>query len=1240
MKIFRPFRYAWLLAGAVFCLFIAIISEQWLPRVLTDISFRSRVRAAQRAVYEKDTLSDTLLKKLAEYSDNPDHKASTYLYHASEHHSIFLYIIERGVVTYWTTNNTLPAIETGMSLSGRDFHTERYSNGLFLQKNISYQGKILVALLPVQYSYSIQNRYLQRHVVITNDDDRLLTAYDKPAANSVSITGNDGAFLFSLVQSGSIDAWWKVSFYLLGITLLALFFHLYIRLFLQRRMIIPAFGVLLLFLAVFTLFWKVWQLPADLFTGGLFSPQYYASPVFFSSLGDLLLTTVIACYLGWFLNAVLRQEPLQKVNRWVSFFAMSVLFILVFVMLGYITRSLILDSQLSMNLSNIFGLNIYSIIGLVILFGWLGLAFILVRKYTVWLRRNFSGFKKLWLPWVAIVAVSSALLVMKDVSFILALALAVAGVVSTLLLMRSRQNNAIARAIVYLVLGCVFLTVLFAWYQRIKETESKKVVARQLAIQRDNVAEYLFDNVYKQISRDPYLANFYLNPAVARSFLEKRIRQLYFSGYLNKYDIALSSYTADGRPFKMDYEQPLEYYQDYLQKNTTVVRPGTLYYLETYTGLPGYIAILPVQREGYMLGILLIRIQRKAFYEESIYPALLLSEGLEGEEDAKFDYAVYRKGILLTQKGTYPYSGAADFKFKKDSLGYGHFSANGYRHLVYRISDEITVVLSSRSYSILTYFSNFSFLVLFFALCGVVFFALPYLAVKFWQKSLWKYPITTVFRNLWSRFSFRFKILATVTGGISLALFLIGLATIGYIVYQYNYDELERLNRRTRLINTGLENAFEETDPSVPLGEEELTMILKRLSDLRLLDINVYDPYGNLAATTQSALFENQLVVPKMNAGAFHLFRDHHASQVLHDEQIGSLHFIASYRPIRNPLGDIIGYLNIPYFMQEQELTNRISTFLVALINLYLLLFVLLISLSIIIARALTEPLDLIRHHLRRTSLNANDQFLVWHNKDEIGKLVEEYNAALAALKESAARLSRSEREGAWKEIAQRVAHEISNPLTPMKLNIQRLQQAFAEGREDIQPLFDKVTNLLIRQIDTLSELAANFGEYAKLPLGRPEPIQPASIIRNTAELFSSPDMEISFDLDDEDAMVFIDKNHCTQVLNNLVKNAVQAIPEGRHGLIHIRMHADPNWVYLEVHDNGTGIPEEMQEKIFIPHFSTKSFGTGQGLAITREMIEFAGGHISFVTRAGEGTTFFVRLPRYKAPMPVTNPGG
>lgn len=1209
---------------------LGFVSEKWISGALTNLTFRQEVKETQAKILPKDTLADYLLARLAAYSDDPTPEESTYLFHQSEHNDILLYIIENREVTYWTSNTVLPATDWTLPPLNTHLYSQVYNRGLFLQKNILYHGRLLVALVPVQYVYGIQNRYLKPRFALVKDNNDILSASIKAVSGGTPIKGVDGRYLFTIIRTGYLDAWWSAAFYLLGVLALALFLHIHILLLVRRSEVLKSSALVLVGLGTLILFWKWLHVPDSIFTSELFNPAYYASTVFFSSLGDLLLSTFVVCYIAWFVYSLLRHEQPLRLSRWVIFILFNVTLLAVSFVLGFIVRSLILDSQLSLDLSNIFSLSIFSILALVILFAWTALVFIIIRRYAIWLRRNFNSPSGLWVP-VIFLLLASTLIGLEDTYLLLCPLLVLAGTVSTLLLMRSRQNIAAARTIVYLILSSIFFTILFNVYQAHKETEAKRVVASRLSIQRDNVAEYLFEDIYNDISADPYLLNFYANPGVARSFLEKRIQQLYFSGYMKKYEVVVTSYTADGMPFKVDNEQPLEYYREYLKNNTTEVKQNALYFLETYTGLPGYIAIIPVERNGNLLGNLLVQFQRKAFYEESIYPELLLSEELMSNEQNEYEYAVYRNGVLLTQNGSFGYPGKADFTFTQDSLGYGHFTSDGFKHLIYRVSNDILVVVSTHVKSALTYFSNFSFLLLFFALCSAFFFLVPYLSLKIWQKRLWRKPITTVFRNLWSRFSFRFKILATVTGGITLALLLIGMVTIGYIVYQYNKDEVNRLKHRTQLINTGLENAFEEYDPATPIGEEELTMILKRLSDLRLLDINVFDKNGSLAATTQEPLYEQQLLAPKMNAAAMHKFRDHHASQAVQEEKIGGLQFMASYRPIRNPLGEVIGYLNVPYFMQERELKERIATFLVALINLYLLLFVLLLTLSVVMARALTEPLDLIRNHLRTASLRGNDTFLVWRNQDEIGKLVEEYNTALATLKENAARLSRSEREGAWKEIAQRVAHEISNPLTPMKLSIQRLQQAFAEGRDDIQPLFDKVTNLLIRQIDTLSDLASNFSAYAKLPLGRPELIRPADLMRHTAELFSTePDMEIRLDLDDESASVFIDKNHWTQILNNLVKNALQAIPEGRHGVIRLGMTTDPNWVYIEVQDNGTGIPEEMQEKIFIPHFSTKSFGTGQGLAITREMIEFAGGQITFATEAGEGTTFSIRLPRWK----------
>ncbi|MDQ3073074.1 MAG: ATP-binding protein, partial [Bacteroidota bacterium] len=267
--------------------------------------------------------------------------------------------------------------------------------------------------------------------------------------------------------------------------------------------------------------------------------------------------------------------------------------------------------------------------------------------------------------------------------------------------------------------------------------------------------------------------------------------------------------------------------------------------------------------------------------------------------------------------------------------------------------------------------------------------------------------------------------------------------------------------------------------------------------------------------------------------------------------------------------------------------------------------------------------------HLRATSLGRTNVPIVWQHDDEIGKLVREYNHMILALQESASRLAQSEREGAWKEMAKQVAHEIKNPLTPMKLNIQRLQRAWQENSPEFESLIPRVTDLLINQIDALSQIATEFSAFATMPTGTSERVQVQEVMMQAALLFKMQSgAEINLDMPDKPLYVWIDPGHLSRVLNNLVKNALQAIPERRKGLVQLGVKESGGQVVFTVRDNGIGIPPEVQERIFTPNFSTKSSGMGLGLAIVKSIIEKVGGHISFETIPGEGSVFTFRFPR------------
>jgi nitrogen fixation/metabolism regulation signal transduction histidine kinase len=274
----------------------------------------------------------------------------------------------------------------------------------------------------------------------------------------------------------------------------------------------------------------------------------------------------------------------------------------------------------------------------------------------------------------------------------------------------------------------------------------------------------------------------------------------------------------------------------------------------------------------------------------------------------------------------------------------------------------------------------------------------------------------------------------------------------------------------------------------------------------------------------------------------------------------------------------------------------------------------------------------MIQNRLEKVSLSKKNEKIEYKRQDEIGELVTVYNRMVDELSDSAARLAQSEREVAWREMAKQIAHEIKNPLTPMKLNVQYLQRAWKDNVEDFDVYLEKVTNSLIEQIDQLSVIATEFSNFAKMPVAKRSRIDIISKLKHTCDLHKKlPGFEIVPDFDpDRPVWVYADPDQMISVFNNIIKNAQQAIPKGRQGVLKISVKVENGTVRISFADNGNGMPDEVREKIFQPNFTTKSSGMGLGLAIVKNIITNSKGKIWFETEQGKGTTFFIELPLFE----------
>jgi nitrogen fixation/metabolism regulation signal transduction histidine kinase len=268
---------------------------------------------------------------------------------------------------------------------------------------------------------------------------------------------------------------------------------------------------------------------------------------------------------------------------------------------------------------------------------------------------------------------------------------------------------------------------------------------------------------------------------------------------------------------------------------------------------------------------------------------------------------------------------------------------------------------------------------------------------------------------------------------------------------------------------------------------------------------------------------------------------------------------------------------------------------------------------------------------MRDINLQKINQEIQWNRKDEIGELVNEYNKMVHKLDESAEILAKSEREGAWRQMAKQVAHEIKNPLTPMKLSIQYLQKAIDNNSPQVKELTASVARTLIEQIDHLSKIASDFSQFANIGNQKNEVFDLHEVLYSLASLYDPMEnLSFSWEPVHQKVMMFADKTQLNRLFTNLMQNAIEA-PENQHErTIEVKEHVNGENIVVSIRDNGGGIPAQTRDKIFMPNFTTKSSGTGLGLAMSKSIAEQTHGDIWFETVDGEGTTFFVKLPLYK----------
>lgn len=389
-------------------------------------------------------------------------------------------------------------------------------------------------------------------------------------------------------------------------------------------------------------------------------------------------------------------------------------------------------------------------------------------------------------------------------------------------------------------------------------------------------------------------------------------------------------------------------------------------------------------------------------------------------------------------------------------------------------------------------------------------------------------------------------------------------------------------------------------------------------------DIHVYSRSGEIISSSAVSLFNSGILSRRMSPEA--LFTENHS--VVCYERVANHPYLVSYVPFLNGSFDTIGYIAVPYFMSEQTRNEEVDALLARLLPPYLIVLILALVFSFWAARSMTAPISMINEKMKSFEIGAKNNHIDYPYHDELGALVERYNLLVDKMEESAEQLAKAEREGAWRTMARQIAHEINNPLTPLKLSVQKLQRL--HGSDQFDAYFEKAAPMLVSEIDNLAHIAQSFSTFAKQPDVVTDEVDVASKLSQVITLQRANDEQIPIRYvgPDNGVAAYADGEQINQVFVNILRNAIQASPTDI--IVVFNASYSPDEIQISFSDNGTGIPAEIQPRIFRPNFTTKSNGNGLGLAISKHIVEGSGGRIEFET-SPKGTTFYVYLRKSKS---------
>ena len=764
---------------------------------------------------------------------------------------------------------------------------------------------------------------------------------------------------------------------------------------------------------------------------------------------------------------------------------------------------------------------------------------------------------------------------------------------------------------VFALLCAIYFTAIAAVLGFRKEQDRVTVWANRLAVERDLGLEIQLRSVEEPIASDQLIATL-IKIDNAQTMILNRISDYYLSRTRQGYNISVSIFRDNDR-------NGLAYFNNILRTGTPIASGSNFLFMTDANGRSRYVGTFVYYSKEDGLMRLLVELEPESNREDRGYYSILGQFSNPGGINipALYSYAKYTSGNLISYKGNYPYP-----TISSEAEGSGDITrSNGHVHFRHMVGDEEMIIVSRPQRGAMVYFTSLSYLFLF--LCALLYvFSKKEKKNKGFRRNYFRTRINTIL------FISSFMILASMT-------------TISVLfVYKRNEANMNDLmSTKITTIQALVSNLMRQD-----LRGQDFASVLESIAATTKSDITLFTPDGKVSVSTTPEVFEKMILGSRIDQDAFHNICHENQRYFIQREKIDDYSYWSMYAPVFNDEGDMIAIISSPYTDKNYDFRREAFFHAALIVNLFILLLIASLLFSTREVNSMFSPLLEMGKKMNVADVH-NLEYIIYKRDDEISSLVEAYNRMVRDLSDSTKQLAQAERDKAWSQMARQVAHEIKNPLTPIKLQLQRLIRLKMNNNPKWEEKFDEVSAVILEHIDILTETANEFSTFAKLYSEDPVLIDLDKTLKDQLVIFDNKDNISIRYIGMEEAYVMAPKPQLIRVFVNLITNAVQAVeisqkeavergeqPGEGKVCIYLRNSIKDGYYDIVVDDNGPGVSEENQDKLFTPNFTTKSSGTGLGLAICRNIIEKCEGEISYQRSFTlGGASFTVTLPKYQA---------